>query len=59
MEGTDVYLWLIHVVAQQEPTQHCKAISLQLKIKIFKRPGEYCRRSPICLTFTRIYNICH
>ena len=34
-EGTCVYPWLIHVVAQQKPIQHCKAIILQLKIKIF------------------------
>ena len=30
-----VYLWLIHVVVQQKPTQHCKTIILQLKINIF------------------------
>ena len=30
-EGTYVYLLLIHVVAGQKPTQHCKAIILQLK----------------------------
>ena len=33
-EGTCVYLWLIHIVVQQKPTQHCKAIILQLKINI-------------------------
>ena len=26
-----VYLWLIHVDVWQKPTQHCKAIILQLK----------------------------
>jgi len=31
-EGTYVYLWLIHVDVSQKPTQHCKAIILQLKI---------------------------
>ena len=31
-EGTFVYLWLIHVVVCQKPTQHYKAIILQLKI---------------------------
>ena len=31
-EGTYVYLWLIHVVVWQKPTQHCKAIIIQLKI---------------------------
>ena len=29
-EGTYVYLWLIHVDGCQKPTQHCKAIILQL-----------------------------
>ena len=33
-EGTYVYLWLIHVVVWQKPTQYCKTIALQLK-KIF------------------------
>ena len=32
-EGTYVYLLLIHIVAGQKPTQHCKAIILQLKKK--------------------------
>ena len=31
-EGTDVYLWLIHVDVWQKLTQNCKAIFLQLKI---------------------------
>ena len=32
-EGGDVlYLWLIHTVVQQKPTQHCKTIILKLKI---------------------------
>ena len=30
--GSYVYLWLIHVDVWQKPTQHCKAIILQLKI---------------------------
>ena len=30
-EGIDVPLWLIHTVVWQKPTQHCKAIILQLK----------------------------
>ena len=30
-EGEYVYLWLILNVLQQKPTQHCKAIILQLK----------------------------
>ena len=33
MEGMFVYLGLIHFVVQQEKTQHCKAIILQLKHK--------------------------
>ena len=32
-EGTCVYLWLIHVVVRQKPTQYCTAIILQLKHK--------------------------
>ena len=30
-------LWLIHVSVRQKPTQHCKAITHQLKINFFKR----------------------
>ena len=33
MEGIYVYLWLTHIVVWQKPTQHCKAIILQLKKK--------------------------
>ena len=36
-EGTCVYLWLIHVDVWQKPTQHCKAIILQLKINTLKK----------------------
>ena len=35
-EGTYVYLWLIHVDVWQKPTQYCRAIILQLKIKLKK-----------------------
>ena len=31
-EETYVYLWLIHAVVWQKPTQHCKATILQFKI---------------------------
>ena len=31
-EGEYAYLWLIHIVVWQKPTQYCKAIILQLKI---------------------------
>ena len=34
-QGTSVYLWLIHIHVWQEPTQHYKAIILQLKIIFF------------------------
>ena len=37
-EKTCVYLWLIHADAWQKPTQHCKAIILQLKINILNNP---------------------
>ena len=32
-ERTYVYLWLIHADIWQKPTQYCKAIILQLKMK--------------------------
>ena len=32
-EGMYIYLWLTHVFIWQKPTQHCKAVILQLKIK--------------------------
>ena len=32
-EGTYAHLWLIHIVVRQKPTQHRKAIILQLKVK--------------------------
>ena len=35
-EGTSVYLWLIHGDVWQKPTQHCKAIILQLNIPKFQ-----------------------
>ena len=39
-EGTYVYLWLIHTVVRQKPTQHCKAIILQLKINKKRIDGK-------------------
>ena len=36
-EGLYVYLWLIHIVKWQKPTQHCKAIILQFK--------KYCKQN--------------
>ena len=36
-EETYVYLWLVHVDVWQKPTQHCKAVILQLKINKFKK----------------------
>ena len=35
-EGIYVYMWLTHVAVRQKPTQHCKAITLQLKRKFKK-----------------------
>ena len=35
-EGTNIYLWLIHVAIRQKPIQHCKAIILQLKLNFKK-----------------------
>ena len=34
-EGIYVYLRLIHIVLWQKPTQHCRAIIFQLKVKFF------------------------
>ena len=34
-EGAYIYPWLIHADVWQKPTQHCKAIALQLKINKF------------------------
>ena len=39
-EGTYVYLWLLHIVVWQKPTQYCKAIILQLKIDVKKTVEE-------------------
>ena len=39
-EGIYVYLWLIHVDVWQKPTQHCKAIILQLKINKLKKKSS-------------------
>ena len=36
-EWTYVYLWLIHVDIWQKPSQYCKVIILQLKIKLKKK----------------------
>ena len=33
-KGIYVYLQLIHIVVQQKPTQHCRAIIFQLKIHL-------------------------
>ena len=40
-EGISVCVWLIHIDVWQKPTEHCKAIILQLKINnFFKKGGE-------------------
>ena len=41
MEGTCVYLCLIHVDIWQKPMQHCKAIILQLKVNNFFKKEIY------------------
>ena len=35
-QGIYVYLWLIHIVEWQKPTQHCKAVIFQFKLIIKK-----------------------
>ena len=56
-EGTYVYLQLIHGDVWQKPTQHCKAIILQLQInKFFKNRGRgyvYTADSLCCTAETR------
>ena len=39
-KGTPVYLWLIHLVVRQKPTQHCEAIILQ-----FKKQNLFCLKT--------------
>ena len=38
-EGTNVYLWLIHVEVGQKTTKFCKSTILQLKNKLIKNIG--------------------
>ena len=38
-EVTYVCLWLVHAEGRQKPTQHCKAITLQLKVNKLKEVG--------------------
>ena len=40
-EETHEYLWLTRVDIWQQPTQHCEAISLQLKINKFGGKSSY------------------
>ena len=35
-DGMYVYLWLIHIIVWQKPTQYCKAIILQLNLSLSK-----------------------
>ena len=49
-ERIHVHLWLIHTVAQQKPTQHCKAIILQLKKKTKLNDAHHHRALGIMLT---------
>ena len=46
-EGTYVYPWLIHVDVWQKPTQHCKAIILQLKINKLKKKKTKAQRGEV------------
>ena len=41
-----VSLWLIHIVARQKPTQHCKAIRPQLEIN--KSKGKMIKKTLQC-----------
>ena len=39
-EGTYIYLWLIHTIVWQKPTQYSKAIILQLKLEFEQVVGD-------------------
>ena len=41
MEGTYVYLWLIHADVWQRPTEYGKVIILQLKINTLKKSVSF------------------
>ena len=59
-EGTYVYLWLIHVDVEQKPTQHCKAIILQLKINYIKKEPYRIKTLPPCsyVNLDKLLNFC-
>ena len=40
-EGTELYIWLVHVDVCQKPAQYCKAIILQFKINRQKKTEGY------------------
>ena len=40
-EGTRVHPWPIHADVWQKPTQHCKAVSLQLKQSVHESHGDF------------------
>ena len=45
-----VYLWLVHDVVWQKPTQYCKAVILQLKKYFFKKVNFF--RLPVFFQLT-------
>ena len=52
-EETYVYLVLIHVGLWQKPTQHCKAVILQLKINL-KKKKKINKNHPICIILSKV-----
>ena len=40
----EMYLWLIHVDVGQKPSQYCKVVILQLKIKLHLKKEHYIQR---------------
>ena len=57
------YLWLIHVVVWQKPTQYCKAIILQLKINFKKKERKYtinvmCLNHPQTIPYPGLWKNC-
>ena len=56
-KGREICILMIHFVVQQKPTQHCKAIILQLKIN-FKNAYPFCLGiSLLANIYKDVYNL--
>lgn len=56
-EGMYVYIELVHLVPQQRPTQHYKAITLQLK-KFLKGPSFLDGSSNLFILLAEVLSLC-